>query len=400
MIDDTEAIERILASTVRSCGESVELLSSLGRYLLKDIRAKSPFPGFDQSVMDGYALCSEDLRNDGNPLRIVGLNAAGSEQAGHLNPGEAMRIYTGAPLPLGADAVVMQEEVQVAGEMLVVNGQVSAGDHIRRRGEVVCPGQMIVESGQKITPENIGVIASQGVSSVEVARWPRVSLITTGDELVELGSSTLEFGQVYNSNAVMLQASLRHLGMSDFDVFHVDDQLDSLLEVIRSATEKADVVLIAGGLSVGGRDYVKPCLEECGVDIHFWRVRVKPGKPFLYAGYGAEGQIFGLPGNPVSAMVTFLIFVLPALRLRLGAPIGRLGLSVVKTEALEPIHNRGNRAHYVMGKYESQKGFRALPGQFSQNILGLGQANALARIDQGRLVRRGETIEVSIISGE
>jgi len=400
MIDDTEALERILASTVRSCGESVDLLSSLGRYLLKDIRARAAFPGFDQSVMDGYALRSEDLRNDRNQLRIVGLNAAGTGQPGHLNPGEAMRVYTGAPLPLGADAVVMQEEVQLAGGMLVVKGQVSVGDHIRRRGEVVCTGQMIVEAGQKITPENIGVIASQGVIGVEVARWPRVSLITTGDELVELSSSTLEFGQVYNSNAVMLQASLRRLGMPEVDVCHVGDKLHSLLEVIRSATEKADVVLIAGGLSVGGRDYVKPCLEQCGVDIDFWRVRVKPGKPFLYAGYDDGGQIFGLPGNPVSAMVTFLIFVLPALRLRLGAPIGSLGLSVVKTEALESIHNRGNRPHYVMGKYEKQKGFRALPGQFSQNILGLGQANALARIDQNRVVRCGETIEVRILGGE
>ena len=400
MIDDTEAIERILASTVRSCGESVDLLSSLGRYLLKDIRARSAFPGFDQSVMDGYALRSEDLRKDGDPLRIVGLNAAGTRQPGRLKPGEAMRVYTGAPLPSGADTVVMQEEVHVAGGMLAVKGQVHSGDHIRRRGEVVCTGQMIVEAGQKITPENIGVIASQGVSSIEVARWPRVSLITTGDELVELGNSTLEFGQVYNSNAVMLEASLRRLGITDCDVYHVGDELHSLFEVIRAATEKADVVLIAGGLSVGGRDYVKPSLDQCGVDIDFWRVRVKPGKPFLYAGYGEGGQIFGLPGNPVSAMVTFLIFVLPALRLRLGAPKAKLGLSVVKAKALEPIHNRGNRTHYVMGKYERQKGFRAIPGQFSQNILGLGQANALARIDQDRVVRFGEMIEVSIFGGE
>ncbi|MED5584827.1 MAG: gephyrin-like molybdotransferase Glp [Verrucomicrobiota bacterium] len=400
MIDDNEAIARILGSTVCSGNQEVDLLNARGRYLLDDVRAVLAFPGFDQSVMDGYALCAEDQQKYGEKLRISGVNAAGSGKPGALGTGEAMRIYTGAPLPAGADSVVMQEDVEVEGNTLVIKEKVRPGDYIRRRGEVVCAGQMIAESGQKLNPANLGLIASQGIDRISVASWPRVVLITTGDELVPIVSKELKFGQVFNSNSAMLEASLRHLGVPDVEICHVGDELQSTLDAIRSAIQRADVVLISGGLSVGDRDYVKPCLEQCGVEVQFWRVRVKPGKPFLYAAFGEGGQLFGLPGNPVSALITFLIFVLPSLQLRLGASPDRVGLPSLQARSLDPIHNTGNRPHYVMGIYDHQGGFRAMPGQFSQNILALGQANALARIDAHCSIQGGETLDVRILWGE
>ena len=296
--------------------------------------------------------------------------------------------------------MVMQEDVEVEGNTLVIKEKARPGDYIRRRGEVVCTGQMIAESGQKLNPANLGLIASQGIDRVSVASWPRVVLITTGDELVPIVSKELKFGQVFNSNSAMLEASLRHLGVPDVEICHVGDELQSTLDAIRSAIQRADVVLISGGLSVGDRDYVKPCLEQCGVEVQFWRVRVKPGKPFLYAAFGEGGQLFGLPGNPVSALITFLIFVLPSLQLRLGASPDRVGLPSLQARSLDSIHNTGNRPHYVMGIYDHQGGFRAMPGQFSQNILALGQANALARIDAHCSIQGGETLDVRILWGE
>jgi molybdopterin molybdotransferase len=400
MIDEFEAIERILSSTAMSEIEEVGVVDAAGRYLLENIRSKVAVPGFDQSTMDGYALCSADLGAGGERLRVSGLNVAGIGQPGQLGEGEAMRVYTGAPLPVGADAVVMQEDVKVEDGELIVNEKVETGDCIRRRGDVVCRGQRIAGSGQQLDPATLGLIASQGIASIGVARWPRVALITTGDELVEPGAARkLEFGQVFNSNAAMLEASLRHLGIPAVDVYHVGDELQPTYDTIREVTESADIVLIVGGMSVGGRDQVKPALDKCGVTIEFWRVRIKPGKPFLYALFGEGGQIFGLPGNPVSALVTFLVFVLPALQLRLGASRGTLGLRCLSAKSLSLISNSCDRPHYVRGVFTEGTGFMASPRQTSQHILALAQSNALARIPADTSVKQGDMLDVYLLWG-
>jgi molybdopterin molybdotransferase len=397
MIDEFEAIDRILTSTVRAGIDEVGVTDAAGRYLLEDIRSKVAVPGFDQSVMDGYALCSADLLRCGGKLRISGVNAAGAGNPGKLNGGEAMRIYTGAPLPVGADAVVMQEDVRVAGGELAIGEKVESGDYIRRRGEVLCRGQTIARAGEQLDPAKIGLLASQGFTKVEVASWPRVAVITTGDELVDPEVGELEFGQVFNSNAPMLETALRHLGIPVVDVYRVGDEEQPTFDVISSAVEGAEVVLIAGGLSVGDRDRVKPSLERCGVDIDFWRVKIKPGKPFLYASLSEGRQLFGLPGNPVSALVTFLIFVLPALQLRLGADRGKLGMRRVRSKALAPISNPGDRPHYVMGSFDPINGFLASSGQASQDILALAKSNALARISEGASIREGDILDLQVL---
>lgn len=397
MIDEPEAIEWILSSTCSSEREEVSLVDGAGRYLLEDVRATIALPGFDQSVMDGYALCSADLPNCGGRLRISGINAAGISAPGKLETGEAMRIYTGAPLPSGADAVVMQEDVQVEGGELIVGEGVESGDYTRRRGDMTCCGQRIAGAGQRLDPAALGLLASQGMSSIEVARWPRVALITTGDEIVESGAGKLEFGQAFNSNAVMLEAAIRHMGITALDCYHVYDERQPTLDTIRVATQSADVVIIVGGMSVGARDQVKPALNECGVNIEFWRVRMKPGKPFLYGSFGQGGQLFGLPGNPVSALVSFLIFVLPALQLRLGANSGKLGMRAVRAESLSAISNPGNRPHYVRGVFDEGTGFLASPCQASQHIPVLAQSNALARVPAGSSIKAGEILELKLL---
>ncbi|MFP6872806.1 MAG: gephyrin-like molybdotransferase Glp [Verrucomicrobiales bacterium] len=397
MIDEVEAIERILSFAPKPEIEEVDLVDASGRYLLEELRATVAVPGFDQSAMDGYALRSKDLGSDGGHLRISGLSAAGGGNPGVLEAGEAMRIFTGAPLPEGCDAVVMQENTLDEGGKLIVNQEVKKGECVHRKGDVICRGQLIASPGDRLNPGLLGLIASQGYSSLRVAGWPRAAVITTGDELVDPAVGALEPGQIFNSNASMLQVSLRRLGIQNVDLYHVDDQLQTTIEVIRMAMQRSQLVLIVGGVSVGGRDQVKPALEECGVNVEFWRVRIKPGKPLLYASFGEDGQLFGLPGNPVSALVTFAIFVLPAVQRRLGACDGNLGMRRLTARSLSSIANPSDRPHYVRGIFDGDAGFLASACQTSHNIMGLAQSNALARIAARTSVSCGDRLTVFLL---
>jgi molybdopterin molybdotransferase len=397
MIDEIEALDRILSSTAKPEIEEVGLVDAAGRYLLEELRSTVAVPGFDQSAMDGYALRSMDLGSGGGRLRISGLSAAGCGNPGILRAGEAMRIFTGAPLPEGCDAVVMQEDVLRDGGELLVNQEVKKGEYVRRKGGVICRGQLIASAGNCLNPALLGLIASQGYASIRVAKWPRVAVITTGDELVDPAVGALEPGQIFNSNAAMLEASLRRLGIQDLDFYHVGDELQATIEMIRVAMQSSQLVLIVGGVSVGDRDLVKPALEECGVNVEFWRVRIKPGKPLLYAPFGEEGQLFCLPGNPVSALVIFAIFVLPALQRRLGASDESLGMRRLSVRSLSRIANSSDRPHYVRGVFDGDAGFLASPCQTSHNIMGLAQSNALARIAARTCVSCGDLLTVHLL---
>lgn len=397
MIDEIEALERILSSTAKPEIEEVGLVDAAGRYLLEELRSTVAVPGFDQSAMDGYALRSMDLGSDGGALRISGLSAAGCENPGILQAGEAMRIFTGAPLPEGCDAVVMQENTLDEGGKLVVNQKVKKGECVRRKGDVICRGQLIASAGDRLNPGLLGLIASQGYSSLPVAGWPRVAVITTGDELVDPAVGELEPGQIFNSNSTMLQVALRRLGIQNVDLYHVEDQRQETIEVIRMAMHRCQLVLIVGGVSVGDRDQVKPALEECGANVEFWRVRIKPGKPLLYASFGENGQLFALPGNPVSALVTFAIFVLPAVQRRLGACDKNLGMRRLTARSLSSIANQSDRPHYVRGVFDGDAGFLASACQTSHNTMGLAQSNALARIAARTSVNCGDLLTVHLL---
>ncbi len=399
MIDEGEALERVLAAVRRGAGgvRQVDLAEAPGHYLGRDIVATVALPGFDNSAMDGYAVRSCDATT-GSVLRVVGAQPAGRDHGLTLEPGEAVRIFTGAPMPAGADAVVMQEDTRPAGEGGVeIADWVEAGECVRRRGADVCEGQILVKGGERLGAGHIGLLAAQGMATLPCYRRPRVTVVATGDELAPLGSR-LQPGQIYNSNAPMLAALAASTGCSGTRQIHLPDDRPALAAGLAGAAEQSDIVLISGGVSVGDYDFVKEALGDIGVPMDFWKVRIKPGKPFAFGRRARDGVLFfGLPGNPVSSYVTFAAFVLPAVQKWSGAS-GPLGLRSVRAVAAKAMRNDGDRPHYLRGILDGHDGtFRAEGVQQSFALGGLGRANALARLDEGADVPAGGTVVVGLL---
>ena len=339
--------------------------------------------------MDGYAVVASACA-EGKPQRVIGEQPAGIDCGLRIAAGEAVRIFTGAPIPVGADAVVMQEDVRCEGSEIFVNTKVEPGEFIRRRGCDLTEGQKILEAGARLRPQMLALMASQGFEEMEIGGAVRAMIVSTGDELVPPGGS-LGKGQIFESNAVLLHALLENCGVSDAMIQHCPDDMASIEAALRKGLEH-DVLVVIGGISVGARDLVKPALKAVGAETDLWRVLVKPGKPFLF-GRGEQCSIFGLPGNPVSAFVTFLLFVRPAiLRLR-GA--GDNQLSLLRTSAIltEELKNEGDRPHYVRGQMAEGK-FSAVGRQESHALFGLSRANALLRVPAGETFRSGATVSV------
>ncbi|MFT5108912.1 MAG: molybdopterin molybdotransferase, partial [Pseudoalteromonas tetraodonis] len=387
MIEEEDARAQILASVAETAVEAIPLDESLGRFVARDVIAQVAIPGFDNSAMDGYAVRAADAIA-GAELRVVGEQPAGRALGLVLGKGEAIRIFTGAPMPQGADAVVMQEDAEREGEMVrIVEAAEGVGEFVRIRGSDLCEGQRILSRGDRLTAQRIGLLASQGMAEVAVGGLPRIGILSTGDELVEPGKP-LGDGEIYNSNSLMLAMMARRLmpgGALAVKRYHALDEMAALEEVIARALDENDILVIAGGVSVGDRDLVKPVLERCGVETGFWRVRLKPGKPFLF-GRGDSGRklIFGLPGNPVSAFVTFEVFVAPALRRWMGAREDEILPRPIPVVLTEAIRNDGDRPHYVRGILD-RDGRRFLPAGMQQShaLNGLAQADGLLRVDAG-----------------
>jgi len=307
-----------------------------------------------------------------------------------VSPGEAIRIFTGAPMPAGADAVVMQEDVSRDGSEMVINADVDPGDFVRKRGCDLTEGQKIVAKGELIRPATIALLASQGFAGVTVGGEVDAAIISTGDELAELGTE-LQPGQIYESNSVLLQALLQRCGAAVKSVQHCKDDADSLRKTLEHAI-KHSVLVINGGVSVGEHDLVQSTLRSLGAKIDIWRVAIKPGKPFVF-GRIRECAVFGLPGNPVSAFVTFLQFVRPAIFKMMGAT--KLDLSKVPAKLLVDLSNDGDRPHYVRGKCENGN-FSPVGRQESHALFGLSQSNALFRLAVGEARTRGDIVDVQI----
>ncbi|RYG27075.1 molybdopterin molybdenumtransferase MoeA [bacterium] len=311
MIPFPEAHGRIL-DCVRPLGtETVALQSLSGRVLAQDLVCPFDVPHFDNSQVDGYAVCSTD---DG-PRKIVGVSAAGVPSSARLREGEAIRIYTGAPMPPGADAVAMQEDARVEVDLLHLDEFVRPGQSVRFRAEEIAAGTTFPTVGAIATPPVVGLAASFGLTQLTVYRRPRVAIVATGDELIQPGQPLLG-AQIYASNVWALQSALEALGVGT-TVRLVRDDPEATYQALSEALDAANVVLTVGGVSVGDRDLVRRALASLDVEEVFWRVSMKPGKPF-YFGQRDEKVIFGLPGNPVSALVTFHVLVRAALRKMLG----------------------------------------------------------------------------------
>lgn len=290
--------------------ETIALDQALGRVLAEDRVAGFSQPPCDNSAMDGYALCVADLPADGERFLPLGQRICAGDPVLPFQLGTAARIFTGAPVPVGADAVVMQENCRELQDGIVLPAEIMPGENIRRCGEDIAAGSVYLRQGTLMLPQHIAVLASQGVTSVTVRRRLRVAVFSTGDELVMPGVA-LQSGQIYDSNRPALKAQLTYLGCEVVDMGHVGDSLDDTIELLQRAATQADVILTSGGVSVGEEDHVRAAVQALG-QISLWKVAMKPGKPLAY-GEVAGVPFFGVPGNPVSGFVTFLLFIRPYL---------------------------------------------------------------------------------------
>jgi molybdopterin molybdotransferase len=394
MITFTEALARLLAGVQPLGPERVALDEAAGRVLAEDVRAATPLPPFDYSAMDGYALATRDLPGDGPwSLPVVGESSAGGELP-ELAPGTACRIYTGARLPSGADAVVMQERVARAGDVATLTARVRPGDHLRRRGDDLAEGALALAAGARLTPGRVALAAALDRPQLLVARRPVVTVLCSGDELRSPGQPG-QAGSIPESNGYFVAAAARAAGALVRVSPFVRDEPEDARRAVTDALRGSDVVVTVGGVSVGDRDVVKPALEAAGVVIDFWRVKIKPGKPLAVGRAGAT-QVIGLPGNPASASLTFLLFGVPVLRALQGdvAPLPvRLRAAVRSAVRREP-----GREEFLRARLEHDReglAVRVLPNQASGAVTSFAEADALAVVPAEKgTVEAGEVLEV------
>src|SRR5712692_1376180 len=389
MISEEEARSKILETIRPLPARRLTILQALDCFAAEDYAARLPLPNFDNSAMDGYAVIARDCRS-GARLRVVGEQPAGLDRQLRVLAGQAVRIFTGAPMPAGADAVVMQEDVTRDEDEIVVNGDVDLGQFIRQRGCDLSEGQKILEKGARIRAATLGLLASQGFTEISVGRGVSASIISTGDELARPGDK-LKLGQIYESNSILLQALLQRCAALAVSVEHCGDDADSLGKVLAAAI-KNQVVIISGGVSVGEHDLVQKVLRSIGAKIDIWRVAIKPGKPFLFGRIG-ECIVFGLPGNPASTFVTFLQFVRPAILKMMGA--SDLDLTKVRARLIVDLTNESDRPHYIRGKLQGGK-FSPVGRQESHAVFGLSQANALLRLAVGESLKGDDIVDVQV----
>jgi len=389
MISESEARAKILDAVQPLPARKMPIQSALDRFAAEDYFARFSLPLFDNSAMDGYAVIASDCKI-GKRLRVVGEQPAGVNRKLRVSNGTTVRIFTGAPMPAGADAVVMQEDVTREGDKIVVNADVDVDEFVRKRGCDLGERQKILSKGERITATKLALLASQGFADVLVGGEVRAAIISTGDELAKPGER-LYPGQIYDSNSVLLQSLLELCGATITLTARCSDDAGSLQKEFQAAA-KNEILIVTGGVSVGEHDLVQAALRKLGAKIDIWRVAIKPGKPFLFGILGSC-FVFGLPGNPVSAFVTFLQFVRVAILKMMAADnvdLARLAATLTVDQI-----NESERVHYVRGKFENGS-FTPIGRQESHALFGLSQSNALLRLDSGESLHAGETVHVQV----
>ena len=392
-----EAQQLVLAAIPLLETETVSLLDAHGRVLREDVVAPHDIPEGDNSAMDGYAVRAVDVATAPVSLRVIGDIPAGRVAERALEAGTAMRIMTGALLPEGADAVAQVEITDGGDEVVVINEPLTPGANLRRRGEDMRRGDVVLRAGVVLNAAEIGVLASAQKSRVRVSRQPVVAILSTGDELVDVDEPRAP-GKVVNSNAYALAALVRETGALQRMLGIVRDDPEATIRAIESALE-SDFVLSSGGVSVGAYDFVKTALEALGAETKFWRVAMKPGKPLILATL-RDRVFFGLPGNPVSSMVSFLLFVAPALRKAMG--LADVLPPIVNIALDGRLKSNGARRTYFRVRVVARDGaLVAIPmtAQGSGVSTSMLQANGLAVVDEGvTLVESGSALPVVLLS--
>ncbi|MBI2893387.1 MAG: molybdopterin molybdotransferase MoeA [Deltaproteobacteria bacterium] len=352
MLTVIEAQQRILGQIARMSPERVPLTEAVGRVLARRVVAKRPLPPFDNSAMDGYAVRGADLSTTGvTRLRLVGESRAGTLEPVRVGEGEAARVLTGAPMPPGTDTVAMQEHARVEGDCVVIERAPAFGSHVRHAGEDVECGATTLTEGAALGPGEVGLLAALGVPFVETYARPRVAILATGDELREV-DEPLEHGQIVTSNSYALAAQVVEAGGVPVPLGIARDDEDDLVARIRRGM-RSDLLITSGGVSVGDYDLVRKVLETLGWRSEFWKVAMRPGKPLAF-GVLERVPVIGLPGNPASSMVTFELFVRPAIRAMAGHR--RPFRPVVTGRLVTAYHKSDDRTHFVRCGASDQRG--------------------------------------------
>ena len=369
--------------------ETLSILKAVDHVLFEDIYAPINMPPFPQSAMDGYALCLHDsLEYD-----IKGEIKAGDNLKPELKTGDALRIFTGAPVPETGNAVVMQEKVTLHAQKITLNEPVTSGSNIRAIGEQIKKGDIALKKGTKLTPVSIGFLSSLGITEVSVYKHPSIAIIVTGNEIVEAGQP-LAYGQIYDSNSVMLQITLNKLGYTNISMHKVDDKYTNTLNKLDDVINNNDLVLVSGGISVGDYDFVGKALQELHVKELFYKVNQKPGKP-LFFGKKDDTVIFGLPGNPAASLSCFYIYVQTALQIMSG----NMDFSLNRTNAISESKfiKHGDRAQFLKAIYKHGN-VTILDGQSSSMLHTFALANALVYVPESRYtIEKNESVETILL---
>lgn len=400
MITVDEALDKILSRIEPLGFERVSILEALGRVIAEDIHANRDIPPFDNSGMDGYAVRSEDIRNASSyrPVRLEVIDdlPAGFISKKELGQGKAIRIMTGAPIPKGADTIVPVEDAKQEEKFVVILEAVPPGGYIRRAGEDVREGERVISRGDLIRPAEVGMLASVGRSFVSVFQRPLVAILCTGEELVDVDGN-LEGVKIVSSNSYTLAAQVKDCGAIPIQLGIARDRKEEIKEKLLQGI-RSDVLISSAGVSVGDYDFVKEALSELGMEMIFWRVAMKPGKPVVF-GLLQGKPVFGLPGNPVSSMVSFEQFVRPSLLKMMGHR--ELFRPVIEAILKEDIRKRPGRRHFMRASvsFEKTEYFVTLTGAQGSGILrSMVKANGLVVIPEDReLVKAGEKVKVQLL---
>jgi len=392
MISVTEAKNIIRENTVPLSPVKLSLAESAGLVLAEDVYAATAVPPFPQSSMDGYAFSFNEWQQY-KKLHIKGEIAAGSNEIITLSSQSAVRIFTGAPVPPGADTVIMQEKVTVEkDELLIHDEKIVTGSNVRIKGSEIRQGALALERDTVLSPAAIGFLASVGHAAVNVYPNPSITIIITGNELKEPGNP-LEYGQVYESNSITLNAALQQLHLDKAEVIHLTDKPDIIIAALKNALQKSDVVLLTGGISVGDYDFVLHAANECGVQQLFHKIKQRPGKP-LYFGRRENKFVFGLPGNPASVLTCFYQYVVPLLEKLCKK---KIALQLIKAPLSKPFQKVAGLTHFLKAWYD-EKTVTLLDAQESFRLSSFAKANCLVQVDEEvTICKEGELVDVYLL---